>query len=210
MRLCGAMVLVVAALMGSLAQAQDRLSLTGELDVRWVQATGPPSFLDGGLGALRFDSEHEGLRFGHALLASRLRITDLLTAHVVADAYGDHDRNFVDLSEAFIEARPFPSHAIRWSAKAGAFFMPVSLENRGPGGPSARKRKRAGSAPVATISAMSPWWERCTGGMIPLACCSRTVASRSPIGRRRCSVVWVGRRSTSTMKSIADRATTPD
>jgi hypothetical protein len=133
MRLCGAIALIAAAAWESHAAAQDRLSLTGEIDVRWVQATGAKSFLNGGLGALRFDPEHESFRLGYALLASRLRITDILTAHVVADAYGDHDRNFVDLSEAFIEARPFPAHSLRWSAKVGAFFMPVSLENRGPG-----------------------------------------------------------------------------
>jgi hypothetical protein len=127
------MVLVSAALWGPLAGAQDRLSVTGEVDVRWVYATGVPSYLDGGLGTLRFDPDHDGPRLGYALLASRLRITDILTLHVVADAYGDHDRNFVDLSEAFIEARPFPTHSIRWNARVGAFFMPVSLENRGPG-----------------------------------------------------------------------------
>lgn len=125
---------VLASLLGiASASAQDRLDLTAEADVRWVAASGAPSYLNGGEGLLRFDPEHEDLRLGYALLAARLRISDTLTAHVVADAYGDHDRNFIDLSEAYLEARPFPSNAIRWSAKAGAFFMPVSLENRGPG-----------------------------------------------------------------------------
>jgi hypothetical protein len=133
MRSATALLLAIAALGAPLARAQDRLTMIGELDLRWVSAEGVPSYLNGGVGVLRFDPEHEGLRLGHAMLDSRLRISDVLSAHLVAFAYDDHDRNFADLSEAFIEARPFPTGAIRWDAKAGAFFMPVSLENRGPG-----------------------------------------------------------------------------
>jgi len=133
MRLCGALILLSAAAWASPGDAQDRVSLAGEVDLRWVQASGAPSFIDGGLGALRFDPDHEGLRLGQLLLASRVRITDILTAHVDAVAYDDQDRNVFDLSEAYIEARPFPAHFVRWSTKVGAFFMPVSLENRGAG-----------------------------------------------------------------------------
>jgi hypothetical protein len=126
-------ILLSAAAWSAPAMAQSRLSVTGELDVRLVSESGVPSYLDGGLGTLRFDSEHEGLRLGHALLDSGLRINDTLTAHVVADAYGDHDRNFVDLSEGWLEVRPFQTQSLRWSARVGAFFMPVSMENHGPG-----------------------------------------------------------------------------
>jgi hypothetical protein len=35
------------------AAAQDRLSVNGDLDLRWVQASGVTSFLNGGLGILR-------------------------------------------------------------------------------------------------------------------------------------------------------------
>jgi hypothetical protein len=121
------------ALWSSVVTAQERLNVVGELDVRWVNASGAASYLDGGLGTLRYDPEHEGVQLGRAFLAARLRITDFLSAHVVANAYGDRDSNVVGLSEAYFEARPFPTHSIRWSVKAGAFFMPVSLENRGTG-----------------------------------------------------------------------------
>jgi len=133
MRLLVALALVCAGLAAQSTHAQDRLSVLGELDLRWVSASAPSSYLDGGLGTLRFDSDHEGLRLGHVLLASRIRINDILTVHADLFAYGDHDRNLIDLSEAWIEARPFPSQSVRWSARAGAFFLPVSLENRGPG-----------------------------------------------------------------------------
>ena len=113
--------------------AQERLSVYGELDLRWVHATGDLSYLNGGLGTLRFDSEHEGIRLGRALLAPNFRVTDTVTVRAVVDAYRDHDRNPLDLSEFFLDVRPFPATAIRWHARIGAFFMPVSLENRGSG-----------------------------------------------------------------------------
>ncbi len=130
----GAALLCWLAMLGApLAGAQDRLNVTGELDLRWVSADGTPSYLYGGDGLLRFDPQHEGLRLGHAMLDTRVRLSDILSAHAVAYAYDDQDRNLVDLSEAYVEARPFPSHSIRWDVRAGAFFMPVSLENRGTG-----------------------------------------------------------------------------
>jgi hypothetical protein len=109
------------------------LSVDGLLDLRWVHATGPLSYLDGGIGSLRFDPEHEDLRLGRAMLASRLRLTDTVTLHAVVDAYGDHNGNFADLSEFWLDVHPFPSQAVRWRARIGAFYMPLSLENRGPG-----------------------------------------------------------------------------
>lgn len=132
MRARGMGALCVGLLCLARANAQDRLDVTAEVDMRWVAASGAPSYLNGGEGLLRFDPDHEGVRLGDAFLDAKLRLTDILSAHVVAEAFGDHDRNLVDLSEAYLALRPFPSGAIRWSAKAGAFFMPVSLENRGP------------------------------------------------------------------------------
>jgi hypothetical protein len=115
------------------AAAQDRLSVAGDIDVRWVNASGDLSFLNGGPGILRFDPEHEDIRLGRVFLAPKWRLTDILTLHAVIDAYGDHDRNAVDLSEFYLEVRPFPTSPVRWRARFGAFFMPVSLENRGIG-----------------------------------------------------------------------------
>src|ERR1700737_2022355 len=115
------------------AGAQDRLSVKGGVDLRWVHATGGPSYLNGGMGTLRFDPEHEGIQFGRVFLAPNLRVTDIVTVHAVIDAYGDHDRNPIDMSELYFDVRPFPTTSVRWRARVGAFFMPVSLENRGIG-----------------------------------------------------------------------------
>src|SRR5580658_7987313 len=128
----GGALLVCSVLFGPYAKAQERVNVTGELDLRWVDATGAPSFFDNGLGILRFDPDHEGPRLGHALLVSDLRLADFVTAHVVADAYGDHGSNFAGVSEAYLDARPITG-SIEWNAKLGAFFMPVSFENSGPG-----------------------------------------------------------------------------
>jgi hypothetical protein len=122
-----------AALSTGECSAQDRLSVDGDLDLRWVHATSDTSYLNGGLGDLRFDSDHEGLRLGRAFLAPTWRIADIVTLHAVIDDYGDHDRNPVDLSEFYLDVRPFPTNAVRWRMRIGAFFMPISLENRGIG-----------------------------------------------------------------------------
>jgi hypothetical protein len=116
------------------AAAQDSLSVNGDIDIRWVQASGVTSFLNGGLGLLRFDPDHEGIRLGRAFLAPNWRATDIVSVHAVIDAYDDyHERNAVDVSEFYVDVRPFPTGPIRWRARVGAFYMPVSLENRGIG-----------------------------------------------------------------------------
>jgi hypothetical protein len=123
----------IGCVWGGLASAEDRLAVVGTLDLRWVHSSAETSYLNGGVGTLRFDPDHEDLRLGRAFLAARLRLTDIVTLHAVVDAYGDHDRNPIDLSELWAEVRPFPTGALRWRVRVGAFHMPVSLENRGAG-----------------------------------------------------------------------------
>jgi hypothetical protein len=124
--------LALAALAAT-ASAQDRFTLDGDIDLRWAHATGEPSLLDGGYGLLRFDAQHDGLELGRAFVAPSLRITDIVSLHGVIDSYGDHNRNPIDLSELYLDIRPFPTSALRWRGRIGAFYMPVSLENRGVG-----------------------------------------------------------------------------
>ena len=124
---------LMAYLWPGLAVAGDQLLVLGTLDLRWVHSTGSLSYLNGGIATLRFDPDHEGLRLGRASLALRLRVTDVVTVNAVVDSYGDHDRNPVDFSELWLEVRPYPTNAVRWRVRAGAFHMPVSLENRGSG-----------------------------------------------------------------------------
>jgi Phosphate-selective porin O and P len=115
------------------AHSQDRFSVGGDVDLRWVHATGESSYLDGGLGILRFDPQHEDAQFGRAFLVATLRLTDIVSVHTALDAYGDYGGNPADVSEFYLDIHPFPTTAIRWRVRVGAFFMPVSLENRGIG-----------------------------------------------------------------------------
>jgi hypothetical protein len=112
------------------AGAEERFSLDGLLDIRAVSTEATPSFLYGGLGRLRFDDDHEGIRLGRVALVARYRIADTLTAVAVAEAYDDGDKDAIGLAEAFLSWRPYPRGPVRWQVKLGAFHLPVSLEHR--------------------------------------------------------------------------------
>src|SRR5258708_9347646 len=88
------------------AGAEDRLNVSGDVDLRWVHATGDPSYLNGGLGKLRFDPEHEGIRFGRAFLAPNWRVTDIVAGPAGHDPYGDHARKPLPLREFCLDVRP--------------------------------------------------------------------------------------------------------
>lgn len=92
------------------------------------------SFVHGGLGLLPFDDEHEGVQSGRFVLDVRSPLSETLRAQFSALATaGDDDQNPIDVTEAFIEWRPYPQSHWRWRAKLGAFYPPISLENRGVG-----------------------------------------------------------------------------
>lgn len=130
--------LLALGLFASVAQAQeDAHTFTGQLDLRLVSSDGLRSFTRGGFGLTRFDEDHEGLQLGRAFVEYRGRLTDTLNARVIAGTYGDGDKNPLDLTEAFLEWRPWPSEGWRWRVRAGAFYPPVSLENGARGWDSA-------------------------------------------------------------------------
>jgi hypothetical protein len=112
------------------AAAQDFYAV---VDVRAVAADGLRSYLDGGLGELRFDDQHDGLRLGSVSFGYHHAFFDIVHFNADAVAYGDHDRSPVDLTEFYAELRPFPWNSWRSRLKLGAFHSPVSLENRLPG-----------------------------------------------------------------------------
>jgi hypothetical protein len=130
MRRRRASLLVFCAGLAAPALAVDQFTLDGMFDLRWVYSNAETSYLNGGLGPLRFDSDHDDLRVGRIMLAGNLRLNDIVTLHGVVDDYGDYTAGPADISELYLDVRPFPTSAVRWSAKIGTFFMPVSLENR--------------------------------------------------------------------------------
>jgi hypothetical protein len=103
------------------------------LDVRAVSSDGRSSFLDNGQGKLRFDSKHEGIQLGRLRAALDQPLGEVFSAHVEASMWDLDDKNPVDLTEAFLEYRPYPRAGFRSRVRLGAFYPPMSLENRARG-----------------------------------------------------------------------------
>jgi hypothetical protein len=108
--------------------------ITVQLDMRWVDIESPyTSFTNGGLGQLRFDEAHDGLRLGRAMVDFTGPLTETIRANLTLNATGDHDAYPIDATEAFLEWRPYPQNNLRWRTRVGAFYAPISLENRSVG-----------------------------------------------------------------------------
>jgi len=103
------------------------------LDMRLVGADAPTSYLDGGLGILRYGDNRDGLQLGRARLAVSQDLGELFTFKVDASAWGQHDRNPLDVTEAYLQLHPYPLGEWRMRVKLGAFYAPISLENRAEG-----------------------------------------------------------------------------
>lgn len=105
-----------------------------DLDARLVSSDGQRSVTNGGLGTLRYDDTQSGLRLGRARFALSETFGQVWSLHVDASAWGDHDKNPVDLTEAYLQFRPYPfAGGYRFRLKTGAFYAPISLENRSAG-----------------------------------------------------------------------------
>lgn len=123
----GGWAIASAALGAGPATAMD-FSYDGYVDVRLVGADGQHSWLDGGLGKLRFDSGDSVPQFGDAVLQGTALLTPEIMAVAVVRADAEQ-RNFVLPLEAYARYRPVSTNAWRGALKVGAFFPPFSLEN---------------------------------------------------------------------------------
>ena len=130
----GRLLAAAALLLVLLAPQQGAASdFSAVIDLRAVAADGERSFLNGGLGELRFDNQHDGLRVGSISIGYHHDFFDIVHFTANAVAYADHDRSPLDLTEIYAEIRPFPWNSWRSRLKVGAFYAPISLENRLPG-----------------------------------------------------------------------------
>jgi hypothetical protein len=120
--------LASAALLPAHAWGASEFDLS--VDLRAVSSDATASRLAGGLGKLRYDQQHDGLRLGYLRLGYRVDVTQTLRVTAEGVAYGDHDVNALDLTEMFAEWRPIPASAWRSRLKFGAFYPEISLENR--------------------------------------------------------------------------------
>jgi len=103
------------------------------LDLRAVSSDGRESFLDNGQGKLRYDEDHEGIQLGRFRASLDQPLGEVFSAHVEASTWDDDDKNPIDLTEAFLEYRPYPRAGFRSRVRLGAFYPPLSLENRALG-----------------------------------------------------------------------------
>jgi hypothetical protein len=103
------------------------------LDTRLVNSDADHPFMDGGLGTVRFGRNDSGLQLGRARLALSQQLGELWSAHLDVSAWDNKDRSPVGATEAYLQFRPYPRAGYRFRLKAGAFYPPMSLENRAPG-----------------------------------------------------------------------------
>jgi hypothetical protein len=131
-RICvrSALLSLGVAALSAAAQATDwELSL----DTRLVNSDADRSVMDGGLAPVRFDRDDPAVQLGRARLALTQPIGELWSARLDASVYDDKGGALAGLTEAFLQFRPYPHAGYRLRVKAGAFYPPVSLENRASG-----------------------------------------------------------------------------
>jgi hypothetical protein len=115
----------------------DTLTVSG--DVRLIGVGGERSWADDGFGKLRFGGKHDheegGFRvlprFGQADLVWQPRVGWAVSATVAATAQ-DKDGIEIGLSEAYLSFKPLAGGTVKFSARAGLMWPPVSLEHSGP------------------------------------------------------------------------------
>ncbi len=117
-----------ALLLATPCQAAQ-FSFSGVADFRFVAPDASDrSWLDGGLGKLRYGRNDSNLQFAGAIAQGIVLLTpELLMSAVVR--VDPRVRPGVDLLESFVRYRPVSTTRWRWSIKGGAFFAPFSLEN---------------------------------------------------------------------------------
>ncbi len=126
----GAGVLLALAALSGAARATD---WEVSLDTRLVSSDADRSVMDGGLAPVRFDRDDSPLQLGRARLALTQPLGELWSAHLDASVYDDKGGSLAGASEAYLQFRPYPREGYRLRVKAGAFYAPVSMENRTSG-----------------------------------------------------------------------------
>lgn len=110
----------------------ETLSLSG--DIRLIAADGENSWVDEGFGKLRASGDHGEIwvkpELGTADLVWKPRFGWAWSATVVATLQSG-ERNEIGISEAFLSFKPARSGKLRFSARAGLMWPPVSLEHEG-------------------------------------------------------------------------------
>jgi hypothetical protein len=109
-------------------ELSDAVSLSGYGDLRLVAPDSQTSWVNGGLGKFRYGAHEGNFRFAEAVLQASVRLADGLKAVTVLRAEPEQ-RSGIDALEAYVSYAPQSDGALSWSAKTGAFFPTISLEN---------------------------------------------------------------------------------
>jgi hypothetical protein len=108
--------------------------VTVQGDLRAVWADTPyTSSTYGGSGQLRFDEDHDGVRLGRFMIDVAGPLSETVRGLVTLSATDDGDTHAIDATEAYVEWRPYPRGPLRFRTRIGAFYPPISLEQRGVG-----------------------------------------------------------------------------
>lgn len=120
------------------AEAQDALpaiTVRGLLDARLVLTDNTLSWEEGGLGKTRWGGDESGDKrvVGRIAEASLIFLPKFSwdwsgVVHVKVDS---QQKQPVDIIEAFLRYKPVPKSDYRYEVRLGAFFPPISLENKG-------------------------------------------------------------------------------
>jgi len=128
-----ALALLAAAACAQPAVAQQDVQLHGYLDLRLVVPADETGWTGGGLGKTRYGGGSSvQAKFGGGALQGIWQVSPSWIA--VADVQVQADAlPRLSLLDAWVRFRPVSTSPWRWSAKLGAFFPPISLENDGIG-----------------------------------------------------------------------------
>lgn len=103
------------------------------VDLRLSSADGEPSFLDGGFGKSRYGGDGGSdfktrLQVAYSAIEWTPRLNWEWSAVVDAVVQPDQEQP-IDLSQAYLVYKPVPRSSLRFEARAGYFYPPVSLEH---------------------------------------------------------------------------------
>jgi len=116
-----------AAVWGIPTLALD-FDVSGYGDARLVASPKMTSWLNGGLGKFRYGGNQGNFRFAEAVAQGDLKFDDTFSAIAVVRAEPEQQGG-VDALEAYLAVHPPSDSDVSWSAKLGAFFPTISLEN---------------------------------------------------------------------------------
>jgi hypothetical protein len=125
--------LFIILLLAVAPTAYAQLDLQGYVAARGANATGQPSWLEGGFGRLEAGGERDDI-FGAAQLGFEWTATSWLDIHVSGAARRDPDEFGGDdfgLVEGFIDLHTSLGTSNDVRLRAGQFFLPTSRENKG-------------------------------------------------------------------------------